>query len=86
MTLHCHKVDNRTLVQDGEKPVHVPSGWEIALGDADDIRVCGAHPLQSNCLVFANGDLYGTAMCSNSSLKGTYSQPSDEYFNYFPHA
>jgi hypothetical protein len=36
MTLHSHKVDDRTLVKDGGKPVHVPSGWEIAPGDAHD--------------------------------------------------
>jgi hypothetical protein len=60
MTLHCHKVDDWVLVEDGMKPEHVPSGWQIAPGDADDIRVCGAHPWQSYGLVFANGDAYGT--------------------------
>jgi hypothetical protein len=62
MTLHVHKVDDHTLVKDGEKPVRVPAGWEIAPGDAHDIRVCGAHPWQSYYLVFSNGDAYGTAM------------------------
>ena len=65
MTLHRHKVDGRTLVCDGRQPVDVqnlvPAGWQIAYGSADDVRVCGAHPWQSSCLVFANGDLYGTA-------------------------
>jgi hypothetical protein len=60
MTLHCHKVDDHHNVEDGSKPEHVPSGWQIAPGDADDIRVCGAHPWQSYGLVFANGDAYGT--------------------------
>jgi hypothetical protein len=63
MTLHSHKIDDRTLVRDGDKPSQVPAGWQIAVGDADDIRVCGAHPWQSHWLVFANGDFCGTAMC-----------------------
>jgi hypothetical protein len=65
MSLHSHKVDDRTDVQDCDKPVHVPSGWEIAPHDADDIRVCGAHPWQSNWLVFANGNMYWTARHPN---------------------
>ena len=65
MTLHLHKVDDRTLVQDGKKPVHVPAGWDIAPGDADDMRVCGAHPWQSYYLVFADGYNCGTAMCDS---------------------
>jgi hypothetical protein len=55
---------------DSEQPLHVPSGWRIADGDADDIRVCGAHPWQSWWLVFANGDSCGTAMCNMSSCIG----------------
>jgi hypothetical protein len=31
--------------------------------------VCGAHPWQSYCLVFANGDLYWTA-ASHPSYRG----------------
>jgi hypothetical protein len=83
MTLHCHKVDNRTLVENGNKPMLVPEGWKIAAGDADDIRVCAAHPWQSRWLVFANGDVYGSAMCNNSSYIGTRS-PSQKII--FPHA
>ena len=64
ITLHRHKVDDRhTIVKDGQQPLPVPAGWQIAEGNADDIRVCGAHPWQSNWLVFANGDIYGTAAC-----------------------
>ena len=70
MTLHRHKVDDSTIVPDGCQPVHVPAGWQIADGSADDARVCGAHPWQSNLLVFANGDVYGTATYSNPSLRG----------------
>jgi len=53
-----------------EQPLNVPAGWQIVDGDADDIRVCGAHPWQSWWLVFANGDSYGTAMCNMSSCIG----------------
>ncbi len=42
------------------------AGWQIAGGDADDVRVCGAHPWQIDYLVFANGGRYGTAMCDPS--------------------
>ena len=52
------------------KIVTFGAGWQIADGDADDVRVCGAHPWQSNFLVFANGDCYGTAMCHSSSHIG----------------
>jgi hypothetical protein len=79
MTLHLHKVDDRTLVEDGNKPVHVPAGWDIAPGDADDMRVCGAHPWQIEWLVFAD-DTHkcGTAMCNHSTLIGTQ-PPATEF-------
>ena len=70
MTLHFHKVDDSTIVYDGNQPVHVPAGWQIADGSADDVRVCGAHPWQSNCLVFANGDGYFTAKYSDPYDRG----------------
>ena len=52
------------------KIVTFGAGWQIARGDADDVRVCAAHPWQCNYLVFANGDLCGTAMCDYPSLIG----------------
>ncbi len=76
ITLHSHNVDARTLVLDGRKPVHVPSGWEIAPGDAHDIRACAAHPWQSYYLIFSNGDYYGTAMCPMDYCIGTTRSPS----------
>ncbi len=48
------------------KIVTFGAGWQIAGGDADDVRVCAAHPWQSYWLVFANGDAYGTALRSFS--------------------
>jgi hypothetical protein len=76
MTLHFHKVDDRTRVEDGSEPVNLPEGWEIAAGDVDDIRVCAAHPWQSSCLVFANGSAYGTAMCYDSLSSKTKFDPT----------
>ena len=78
MTLHLHKVDDRTLVGGGNKPVHVPAGWDIAPGDADDMRVCGAHPWQIEWLVFADTYICGTAMCSDSRYIGTQ-PPATEF-------
>jgi hypothetical protein len=82
MSLHSHKVDDRTRVDDGHKPVHVPSGWEIAPGDADDIRVCATHSWQSYYLVFSNGDMYGTAMFPNPSCIGA-TLNSSKNLNFF---
>ncbi len=70
MTLHRRKVDDSTIVHDGDQPLDVPAGWQIADGSADDVRVCGAHPWQSYYLVFANGDEYGTAAHPNPSYRG----------------
>ena len=43
------------------KIVTFGAGWQIADGDADDVRVCAAHPWQVYHLVFANGEICGTA-------------------------
>ena len=72
MTLHRHKVDDRSIVGDGQQPLPVPAGWQIAEGNADDIRVCAAHPWQSDALVFANGDIYGTAACVDPCCRGEF--------------
>lgn len=66
MTLHLHKIDDPgTYMQDCSIPLDVLAGWDIAPGDADDARVCGAHRWQSLYLGFSNGDFYGTAMYEN---------------------
>jgi len=70
MTLHHRKVDDHTRLQDGQQPLPVPAGWQIADGNADDVRVCGAHAWQSNWLVFANGDIWGTAAHPDPSYTG----------------
>ena len=70
MTLHFHKVDDKTLADDGNKPRHVPAGWQIAVGSADDVRVCGAHGWQSMMLVFADGRVCYTAACGSANCIG----------------
>jgi hypothetical protein len=71
MTLHYHKVDDRAKVFESTlRSSQVPAGWQIAAGDADDVRVCCAHPWQSQHLVFASGDAYGTAACDDRSRIG----------------
>jgi hypothetical protein len=83
MTLHRHIVADRAIVQDGMLPLHLPLGWQIAEGNADDARVCGAHAWQSNSLVFADGYCYGTAQgysdyvgaarrCGETSCKNSF--------------
>ena len=52
------------------KIVTFGAGWQIAGGDADDVRVCAAHPWQISYLVFANGDAYWTALCGLPSYIG----------------
>ncbi len=69
MTLNARKFDDRTGHQHSY-PLPVPVGWQIADGNADDVRVCGAHAWQSNTLVFANGHAYGTAAHPDPSYLG----------------
>ncbi len=71
MTLHMHKVDDRTCAKDGTQPLEVAAGWEIAPDDADSARVCGAHFWQSSHLVLGTSDdAYYTAMIGNPSYTG----------------
>ncbi len=68
MTLHCHKVDHIYYVQDGQQPLLVPAGWQIAEANSDSISVCADHSWQSEYLVFANGDIYGTRLAHSSYI------------------
>ena len=63
-------IDDGNHAYDGKQPLHLPAGWQIADGSQDDIRICGANFWQSNCLVFANGDPYGTSACNNRLKTG----------------
>jgi hypothetical protein len=73
MTLRRNKIDDPFMaVYDPKKCIKpflpVPAGWQIANGNADDVRVCGANFWQINYLVMANGDMYGTAPRNTSNL------------------
>jgi hypothetical protein len=71
------------------KIVTFGAGWQIAGGDADDVRVCDAHPWQSAYLVFANGEVYGTAML-NPPHRGACARraaaATAKNMNFSPHA
>ena len=63
------------------KIVTFGAGWQIAGGDADDVRVCAAHPWQTEWLLFANGDNYGTAMSKYIGAAATAKN-----MKFLPHA
>ncbi len=76
-TLHGHKVDDDSLVPDGDKPVPVPAGWKIydqnemlSYGVIGVVGVCGSNPWQCEYLVMADGRSYGTAMCRDPDYIG----------------
>ncbi len=79
MTLHRHAVDDWTPVRDGEEAAQVPAGWEIADGHADDTRVCGARPWQSEWLVLDDGSACGTAMCPVPTFRGARPRTSKTF-------
>ncbi len=62
MTLQKHKVEDTTRANNGKQPCKVPSGWEIAPGDAVDLRVCSEHAWQCDWLVFSDGFVYSTSI------------------------
>ena len=69
MTVHRHQVDRTAIVHDGNQQCEVPDGWIIAVGDEDDIRVCGAHPWQVEWLLFENGFPYGQPRVMTIGMK-----------------
>jgi hypothetical protein len=85
MTLHVHKVDDSTDMKGCTKPMHVPPGWQIADGSADDVRVCTAHPWQTSNLIFADGLDCGTAKHPYSHCRGTHPQPSYNFLTFASH-
>jgi hypothetical protein len=71
MTMQMHKIDDNTKVHDGlyiggPFKSQVPAGWQVAPGDADDLRACKNHPWQCSGLVFADGSLGFTCQSDNS--------------------
>jgi hypothetical protein len=71
MTLHLLKFDDRTAATHADAREE-PAGWEIAPGDADDVRACKAHPWQSQWLVFADGRMVGTPLHPSPQYHGDY--------------
>ena len=69
MTVHRHQVDRTAIVHDGNQQCEVPDGCIIAVGDEDDIRVCGAHPWQVEWLLFENGFPYGQPRVMTIGMK-----------------
>jgi hypothetical protein len=69
MTLHLRKFDDRTTANHTDAR-EVPAGWEIAPGDADDVRACKAHPWQSHWLVTADDRMIGTPLHPDSKVHG----------------
>ena len=65
-----HKAYDCTCVEDGDQPLEVPLGWEVAPCDDVSLQVCGEHAWQSEWLVLADGHIFGTGMCSNDSYIG----------------
>ncbi len=84
MTLHMHKVDDRCVVQDCDWPLPAPEGWQVADGNDNDIRVCGAHPWQSLYLLCKGGYRIGTALCPDSRWIGKCSDCRQKLNNLQP--
>jgi hypothetical protein len=80
MTLHGHAVDGKEICNDGKQLMHVPEGWHIAPGDADDVRVCAVHPWQCCVLVFANGESYYTGYFVGTSAAHSTGMLSHDKF------
>jgi hypothetical protein len=52
---HVHDVDGQTVIRDGDTPVDIDAGFEVAPGDASDIEVANAHAWGSGALIFSDG-------------------------------
>jgi hypothetical protein len=59
---HVHDIDSRDIIQDGDTPVDIDAGFEIAPGDASDIQVANAHTWGSRLIVFYDGSIAATAL------------------------
>ena len=51
---HAHGV-NEERIDDGDTPVDIDAGFEVAPGDASDIQVVNAHPWGCKALLFCDG-------------------------------
>jgi hypothetical protein len=59
---HVHDVDGQTVIEDGETPVGIVAGFEVAPGDARDIQVANAHAWGSDILIFEDVGWAGSAL------------------------
>jgi hypothetical protein len=79
MTAHKHKMVSSGIVNDGSTFVEVASGWAVAPGDDDDLRVCSTFGWGSYYVVFADGSACGTSNnCSTytgcRNISGNFNQ------------
>ena len=65
---HVHDVDGQTVILDGDTPVDIDAGFEVAPGDASDIEVANAHAWGSGNLIFSDGAFAVSAL--DPSWKG----------------
>ena len=59
---HVHDVDGQTVILDGDTPVGIDAGFEVAPGDASDVEVANAHAWGSLCLIFRDGARAASAL------------------------
>ena len=62
VSAHVRDVDGRTYIWDGDTPVGIDAGFEVAPGDASDIEVANAHAWGSIALIFSDGTAAGSAL------------------------
>ncbi len=70
---HLHDVDGQTEIQDGCAPVGIDAGFEVAPGDASDVKVANANAWGSWGLMFSDGAFAYSALVPIPSCKGTAS-------------
>jgi hypothetical protein len=59
---HVRDVDGRDVIQDGDTPVDIDGGFEVAPGDASDVEVANAHAWGSSGLIFSDGAFAKSAL------------------------
>ena len=73
-----HDVDGvGPALYDGDRPVVVDAGFEVAPGDASDVEVANAHAWGSDCLIFSDGTWARTApwIAQHASYRGIAHHP-----------
>jgi hypothetical protein len=62
VSAHVRDVDGQTFIVDGDTPVDIDAGFEVAPGDASDIEVANAHAWGSDALIFSDGTYAESAL------------------------